>query len=193
MEASWTFEYKRETDRAKRKEILERAKAEYPDGKDVEIRERLWGLRYDVKNGYEVDYFIRGFINLQALKRNTKLPGEKNRKLKEIEYIKKDWQFELCRDYGETGENALYDELFNTTLLYIDFCKKDRNYNSILLGIGRIAEDRQRMKIINEIYEVAETIPENIGVKDLLQPFSKAAKEALGFEYPDWNEDNGYI
>ena len=185
MEAAWTFEYRRETDRARRRDILERVRKEYPDDKGVEIRQRLWDARYDNKNGYDVDYFIRGFINLQSLKRRVYLPGEKRRLRREIESIKKDWQFAECLSYGETGANALYDELFNMTLLYIELCRRDKTYNSVLWGLGHIAEDKQTQKVINEIKEIAEAIPAKVEAKEELEPFPKAAMDALRSAYPN--------
>ena len=51
MEAAWTFEYRRETDRTRRADILKRAAAEDPADKSVEIRQKLFDARYDNKNG----------------------------------------------------------------------------------------------------------------------------------------------
>ncbi|MCR5108815.1 MAG: hypothetical protein K6B28_11715 [Lachnospiraceae bacterium] len=185
MEAVWTYEYRRETDRKKRKEILKNREAESPGSSDVEIRQKLWEKRYDKKNGYDIDYFIRGLVNLQSLKRRVYLPGEKKRLKKEIESIKKDWQFAECEAYGETGANALYDELYNMTLLYIEICQRDKVYNSVLWGIGHISKEKQEQKIIDEIHEIAETIPEKIEAGEELDPFKKAALDALGSIYTD--------
>ena len=185
MEAAWTFEYRRETDRARRRDILDRVREEYPEDKGVEVRQKLWDSRYDNKNGYDVDYYIRGFINLQSLKRRIYLPGEKRRLRREIESIRKDWQFAECLSYGETGANALYDELFNMTLLYIELCRRDKTYNSVLWGLGHISEDKQTQKIINEIKEIAEAIPAKVEAKEELEPFSKAAMDALRSAYPN--------
>ncbi len=185
MEAAWTFEYKRETDRNRRRSILDRVIGEYPDSKEAEIRQKLWDARYDKKNGYDIDYFIRGFVNLQSLKRRIYLPGEKKRMRKEIEGIKKDWQYDLCATYGEAGENALHDELYNMTLLYIELCKKDKVYNSLLWGLGHISQTKQAKKIVEEIYEVAEDIPAKIEASDDFRPFTKAALDALRSVYPE--------
>ncbi len=185
MEAAWTFEYKRETDRTRRQNILTRISEEQPDSKELEIRKKLWESRYDKKNGYDVDYFIRGFVNLQSLKRRVYLPGEKYRMKKEIDGIKKDWQFELCASYGETGEKALYDELFNMTLLYIELCKRDKVYNSLLWGLGHISDTKQTQKIIAEICEIAEVIPVKIDAEEDFKPFKNAALDALKSVFPN--------
>ncbi len=71
------------------------------------------------------------------------------------------------------------------TLLYIELCRRDKTYNSVLWGLGHIAEDKQVQKIINEIYEVAESIPAKIEAKEELEPFSKAALDALRYVYPN--------
>lgn len=185
MEAAWTFEYRRETDRTKRAEILKRVAAEQPGDRSAEIRQKLWDARYDKKNGYDVDYFIRGFVTLQSLNRRVYFPGEKRRLKREIDGIKKDWQFELCESYGETGAKALYDELYNLVLLYMELCRRDKTYNSILWGMGHISENKQTNKIIGEINEVAWIIPEKIGAGDALKPFPDAAMDALKSVYPN--------
>ena len=189
MEAAWTFEYRRETDRTRRADILKRAAAEDLADKSVEIRQKLFDARYDNKNGYDIDYFIRGFVNLQSLKRRVYLPGEKKRLRREVEGIKKDWQFDLCASYGETGARALHDELYNLTLLYIELCKRDKTYNSILWGMGHIGENKQTNKIIVEINEVAGNIPSKVDAEDELRPFTEAAMEALRSVYPNETAD----
>ena len=185
MEAAWIYEYRRETNRTKRYDILTGVEKEHPEDDSIEIRKKLWNARYDKKNGYDVDYFIRGFITLQSMKRRIYLPGEKKRLKKEIASIKKDWQFELCGSFGENGKSALYDELYNMTLLYIGLCRKDKTYNSVLWGLGHISESKQTGKIIEEICETAQDIPEKFDAVKELEPFTKAAMDALRFSYPN--------
>ena len=143
MDAAWIAEYKKETDRERRHRILEREKEAHEGEPEYEVRRKLWEGRYDKKNGQAIDYGIRGWVNLQGLKRRVYLPGESKRLEKEIEAIKKDWQFDLCGEYGEVGEKALHDELFNLSLFYFDLCEKDKTYNSVVLGLGHITDERR--------------------------------------------------
>ena len=120
MDAAWISEYKREIDRERRRRILEREKEAHGGEPEYEIRKKIWEARYDKKNGQNVDYGIRGWVNFQSMKRRIYMPGESKRLRKEIEGVKKDWGFDLCREYGEAGEKALLDELFNIALFYFE-------------------------------------------------------------------------
>ena len=185
MDAAWIAEYKKETDRARRKAILDREREAHGGTPEFEIREKIWKARYDKKKGMNIDYGIRGWVNLQSAKRRIYLPGEKTRLRREIDGIKNDWQFPLCAEYGEVGEKALYDELFNISLFYFDLCEKDKTYNSVLLGLGHISDERRSVKIAKEVKEITETIPENLGITEEFAPFINAAKEALRYKFPE--------
>ena len=185
MDAAWIAEYKKETDRGRRRQILEREKEEHGEEPAYEVRKKIWEARYDKKNGQDVDYGIRGWVNLESTKRRVYLPGEQKRLRKEIDGIKADWQFPLCAEYGETGEKALYDELFNITLFYFDLCEKDKTYNSVVLGLGHISDERRAAKIAKEVREITEIIPERLKITEELDPFIKAAREAFRFKFPD--------
>ena len=184
MDAAWIAEYKKETDRNRRKLILEREKEEHSGEPEFEIREKLWNARYDRKNGQDIDYGIRGWVNLQSAKRRVHLPGELKRLRREIDGVKSDWQFPLCSEYGEAGEKALYDELFNITLFYFDLCERDKTYNSVVLGLGHISDERRAAKIAKEIREITVVIPEQLKITEELEPFIKAAREAFIYKFP---------
>lgn len=185
MDAAWIGEYRREIDRARRKAVLDREEPEHGTEKEYEVRKKLWEGRYDRKNGMDIDYGIRGWVNLQYSKRRVYLPGEQKRLRKEIEGIKKDWQFSLCEEYGETGGKALYDELFNVALYYFDICERDKTYNSVVLGLGHISDERRVNKILHEVKDLTEVIPENLRITEELDVFIRAARDAFRYRYPD--------
>ncbi|MBQ7506335.1 MAG: hypothetical protein IJT05_03320 [Lachnospiraceae bacterium] len=185
MDAAWVAEYKRETDRKRRMEILKRAEEETgPDDPALLIRKELYGKRYDRRGDQDIDYYIRGWVNLEGLQRRVYLPGEKKRVRREIDSVLADWQYALCREQGEVGERALYDELFNMTLFYMELCEKDKTYNAILLGLGKIKENRRVEKIAKEIALIIKGIPEKLGIEKELEPFQKAAGDAFRYKYP---------
>ena len=188
MDAAWIAEYKKETDRERRRRILEREKEAHEGEPEYEVRSKLWDGRYGKKNGHAIDYGIRGWVNLQGLKRRVYLPGESKRLRKEIDEIKKDWQFETCEEYGEAGEKALYDELFNLSLFYFELCERDKTYNSVVLGLGHITDERRAVKIAKEVCEITEIIPESLSISEEFAVFIKAAKEALVYKYPETSD-----
>ena len=185
MQPAWIGEYKREIDRGKRAAILVREKEEHGAETSYEIREKLFECRYDMKDGHELDYFIRGWMNMHALERQRFFIGEQRRVRKELDGIRKDWQFDLCAQYGEEGAEALYDELFNMTLLYIYFCESDSMYNSVLLGLGRMSEAKRKRKIALEVDKLTREIPEKVGATEELDVFIRAAKDALAYRFPE--------
>ncbi len=184
MDAAWISEYKREIDRERRRRILEREKEAHGGEPEYEIRKKIWEARYDKKNGQNVDYGIRGWVNFQSMKRRIYMPGESKRLRKEIEGVKKDWGFDLCREYGEAGEKALLDELFNIALFYFDICERDKTYNSVVLGLGHISDERRAVKIAKEVREMTEVIPEELNISEEFEPFIRSVKEALLYKYP---------
>ncbi len=184
MEAAWIAEYKRETDRERRLAILQREEGAHGHEEEYEIRKKLHEARYDRIKGQDVDYFIRGYVDLQALKRRVFLPGEKKRIRREIQSVKALWQFPLCEEYGETGRQALYDELYNMILFYMELCERDKMFNAILLGLGHISHEKRVDKIAEEIREMTGTIPERIGVQEELRIFTEAAADAFRAKYP---------
>ncbi|MCR5775523.1 MAG: hypothetical protein K6G42_10605 [Lachnospiraceae bacterium] len=184
MDAAWISEYRKETDRNRRKVILDREREAHGNDEEFIIREKMWNARYDRIKGMDVDYGIRGWVNLQSTKRRVYLPGEKKRIAKEIDGIRSDWQFPLCAENGEVGSKALYDELFNISLFYYDLCEKDKTYNAVLLGLGHISDERRVDKISREVKEITEKIPANLGIEEEFAPFIKAARDAFIFRYP---------
>ncbi|MBO5551835.1 MAG: hypothetical protein J5966_07745 [Lachnospiraceae bacterium] len=189
MDAAWISEYKKETDKARRKAILDREREEHSGDVEFEIREKIWKARYDKKKGMDVDYGIRGWMNLLSAKRRIYLPGERKRLRRELEDVKSDWQFPLCAEYGETGGKALYDELFNISLFYFDICERDKTYNSIVLGLGHISDERRVDKIAREVKEITVTIPETLEISEEFAPFINAAQEAFRYKFPDESVD----
>ena len=70
MVQEWVQDYYNETDRPKRKEILEKAIAEEGMTPENELRKYLYDARYgdSEEAGREVDYFIRGWMTLEYMK-----------------------------------------------------------------------------------------------------------------------------
>ena len=184
MQEPWQAEYKRITDRKKRLEILEAERETSGDTPAFQVREKFFQGRYDRKDGQDLDYGIRGLMNLLIYNKRTILPLEKRRVQRELEKILSDLQFETAEAFGEDGAEALSDELFNTVLFYIELCESDRTYNSLILGLGQIKEETRTDKIFREIVDLSRFIPQKLHAEDRLSPLSKAAVEAFCFKYP---------
>ncbi|MBQ2626953.1 MAG: hypothetical protein IJG17_04150 [Eubacterium sp.] len=191
VEKQWEREYYRELKREKRKSILDAAILEEGMSPENELRSRLLEVRYGKKleKGQSVDYFIRGWMTLRFLANSSKSLFFKRKNKRELESLRADWQFDLAAEYGETGQKVLYQEFCQLTRVYLDLCQKDKNYGSILFGIGHIKEDSLMGKIGRDIYTVAYEVPQEYGVAEELRLFTDAASRTLTDVFPEITDD----
>ena len=191
LEKQWEREYYKELKREKRKEILEAAIAEEGMSPENELRTKLLELRYGKKidRSNSIDYFIRGWMTLRFLSTNSGTLFFKKKAKRELGNVRKDWQFDLAAEYGETGQKVLYQEFCQLTRVYLDLCQKDKNYGSILFGIGHIKEDSLMGKIGRDIYTVAYEVPQEYGVAEELRLFTDAASRTLTDVFPEITDD----
>ena len=191
VEKQWEREYYRELKREKRKSILDAAILEEGMSPENELRSRLLEVRYGKKleKGQSVDYFIRGWMTLRFLANSSKSLFFKRKNKRELESLRADWQFDLAAEYGETGQKVLYQEFCQLTRVYLDLCQKDKNYGSILFGIGHIKEDSLMGKIGRDIYTVAYEVPQEYGVAEELRLFKDAASRTLTDVFPEITDD----
>lgn len=187
-EKLWVAQYMRETDSLKRKRILDQAIEEEGMLPENELRSALYDARYQVQDGRGIDCFIRGLMLLKFLENaSTGLFGSK-RTEKEKQKIAEDWQLERAKAYGETGEEVLYQEFFNTAKLYIELCKDDSSYRSVLFGLGRMKDEKMIAKLANEFYKLGYAIPARFDMREELAPFTRALTDAF-CELFDRNKD----
>ncbi|MEE8885757.1 MAG: DUF6553 family protein [Eubacteriales bacterium] len=174
----WVVQYMHETDKNKRKELLDQAVAVEGVTPENELRQKLYDARYVKVDGTDADRFVAGWMAVFYLRGTTKSIFSK----KKIEKIRKelvdDWQMELIEAYGETGREVLYEELFNMTKLYIELCQQDRGYNSVLFELGKIKEDTLKAKIADDVFTNAYTTMRDTGLDQEFSIFTRAATDA---------------
>ena len=177
-EKLWVSQYMRETESDRRKEILDQAIAEEGLLPDNELRQKLWDVRYPMQDGRRIDTFIRGWITLAFIDNASQGFFAKKRVEKEKEKVRKDWQLQLASEYGEVGEQVLYEEFFNTAKLYMQLCEDDKTYGSVLLGLGHMKKEKLIAKIARDIFKAAYEVPIRYGMDDELALFTRAATDA---------------
>lgn len=185
MEYAWEREYCHELHRKKRRAILERAIETEGMSPANELRMKLLEARYGKSKEQKTDYFLRGLMTLKMINAGGRGFFAKKRIAKDREAIRMDWKLELADSYGEIGKKVLYQEFCNVMLLYLKLCNDDRNYNSTLLGIGRLSEETLANKIGRDLYTIAYEYPEELGLKKELASFTEAAKQMFFEKYPD--------
>ena len=187
-EKLWVAQYMRETDSIKRKTILDQAVEEEGMLPENELRCALYDARYQVQDGRGIDCFIRGLMLLKFLESSSTGFFGGKRTEREKRKIAEDWQLERAKAYGETGETVLYQEFFNTAKLYIELCRNDSSYRSVLFGLGRMKDEKMIAKLANEFYKLGYTIPARCDMREDLAPFTRALTDAF-CELFDRNKD----
>lgn len=189
--SNWPQEYYDTTDREERKNLLQqRLETPAADKKD-EIRMKFWELRYKTraKMPVGVDYFIRSWMELYFVSRK---PGNKFQLKQQEEAIrqaKHDMGFELAAEYGDDGEEVLYQELCHGVALYMQLCRDDSKYNSQLLGIMKLKKNNLVEKIGNELWNVSTVVPKTFRVEKEFSMLKKACEDTFWKEYPKYVND----
>ena len=134
--------------------------------------------RYRKQGGREVDTFVRGLMNLMYIDNVGQGLFARKRVEKEKQKILEDWQMALAAQYGETGEQVLYEELFNTVRLFMLLCEDDKTYGSVLLGLGRMNKEKLTAKIARDVFRMAYEIPRKHEISKEVAVFTRAATDA---------------
>lgn len=184
-EKAWVYSYIRETDREKRKQLLDDAIASEGMSPENELRRKLLESRYQKKNQADVDTFIRGFMNVRFLENAAKGFFARSKIRKTMQLIREDWCMDTAQSYGQVGEQILFQELCNMMRLYFKLCEEDKNYNAVLLGFGHISDESRTAKISREVYDLAYDIPRATGLAEELELFTRAADQTFRQVYPD--------
>ena len=179
----WSYEYRKETVREKRAALLfglKETEGENPSG--YAVRQSLFDARYIEEDGREIDAFIRGWVMLSFYQKGFFLPGEKTKAVQEARGVLSDWHMELA-DGDEIEQQALYDELYNMTLLYMTLCETDKNFGSLFFGIGKLKDDRLRDKVAGAVRGLAIDLPAKLGMESDFAFFRRAAMDAFDERY----------
>lgn len=152
----WPENYFAETDPVKRRQILD-ARAGKEDSY-LEQLEKLFQARYEQdKSGKYADIFLRSFLELKmtALDLDAAFSEKKNRRA--VGRALKN----LCLTETEgLSREILYREMCQLTALYIVLCAGDKNYTSVLWGVGKKSNAKIIEKIDLDLRRVGEALPE---------------------------------
>ena len=181
----WVEKYMQEPSRVKRKKLLDEAITEEGRSPENELREKLYEARFGLNQKSETDVFIRGWMTLYNLQNAPKGIFGKKRISRDLAAIASDWKMELAASYGSIGEEVLYQELYHMVLLYIRLCMTDRNYSSLLLGLGRMQDDTLIAKIATDIFRTAWEIPASLNSTKTFSLLQRAAADAFCETFPD--------
>lgn len=154
------------------------------DSEENQLRKRLFDLRYRDKGGKitGADKFLEYWMELRYLEEEIgnifgkRRAGKKARKILE--------GLLLTEDLPETMKPVLLQEYINLVAIYIELCRKDRNYKSLLLGFGSMKEENLLVKIAQDVYKTAVEVPVWLGMGEEFALLSRAAKAAWLNAFP---------
>lgn len=181
----WVEKYMRELSRKKRRQLLEEAIVSEGMSPDNELRQKLYEARFGLNEKAKADYFIRGWMTLYNLQNAPRGFFGRKRIEKDLSDIRSDWRLELADSYGSIGQEVLYQEFFNMVLVYISLCMTDRNYSSLLLGMGRMQEETLIAKVAGDLFRTAWEVPDQLNRGQEYDLVRRAARDAFCEQFPD--------
>lgn len=185
MDTPTIAEYYREADPKKRRNLLEQEIETGTDSEANQIRKEIWEARYSemdevtMADGY-LRFWMAMEFNRKAANKWFGVKGAVKEIRKELNSVK----FQELQQKSDLHRELLYRECCHLVKLYIDLCKTDRSYNSMLAGIITIKKEDVTAKIKRDIYETAVCLPRDLGMEEELSLLTKAAREIYELYFP---------
>jgi hypothetical protein len=187
---AWPDSYYQERDPKKRQAMLELALEEGLSPEEDRIRKELFKIRYpefEKSNGqYIKDIYLAAWLTFRSI--GNGLDGILSiRKLnvKEIRAELKRMGFEAMSAYGKKGEDLLFLELRHLATLYFYLCREDRQYGSIILGIGTMGDESIAARAGAEAFEVGFYVPKKMGMEEECRLWTRAVSAGYAEVFPD--------
>lgn len=135
---TWSHDFYRETDPAKRQQIL-KAHAGEEEAWAEEYRNRLWTARYG-KYRLQKDEFVKCLMELKYLAEGSTLDlgGDRRRmgaRILSALCLAEAMQSEECY------QQILLEELYNVFLKFIQVSRGGRGFTSLVFGMGQLSEE----------------------------------------------------
>lgn len=138
MEKTWSHDFYRETDPAKRQQIL-KAHAGEEEAWAEEYRNRLWTARYG-KYRLQKDEFVKCLMELKYLAEGSTLDLEGDRRRMGARILSALCLAEAMQS-EECYQQILLEELYNVFLKFIQVSRGGRGFTSLVFGMGQLSEE----------------------------------------------------
>ena len=186
--------YYEETDPETRKKLLsDGCEMEPDDGLNL-LRRDLWALRYtDPKDaGHRVDRLLWQCVNLLCIYRMAGPRFLRGNAGKEVRGAMQSMGFCQAEACGEAGRGELYREFRNAARRYFSVSSSGKSYRKKLFGIVSMNGGECRKKLAEDAFLLSAGIAERFGLREELEPFSRAVKDEFFTFDPDaqalWDE-----
>ena len=88
-------------------------------------------------------------------------------------------------------QDVLFKEYVNLVAIYISLCQKDKNYKSIVLGVGTMKDESLLYKIAEDVYNTGCGAAILSGMTEQYELLMRATKSAFLDSFPQdigvWN------
>lgn len=181
---AWPDSYYREREPRLRLELLDAADEQGLTPEDNRVRRELYEIRYP-KNGPVKDTYLRAWMNLRFIltQKSSLFSRGMNPKqvMKELDLI----------GFDRLGEDAsyralLYQELYHLGMLYASLCTEDKNYTSLIFGLGSLSEEKLALKIGAEFQDIGVRVIELSKVDEKYRLWTDALTAAYCDLFPEY-------
>lgn len=186
MDTPTIAQYYRETDPAKRKELLDQAIAEEGNTEENQARKEIWDARYCMKSdlGGQADGYLKFWMTIEFNRSSgNRLFGSKGARKdlqKELDQV----HFRELAQKSDLHRELIYRECEHLVKLYMDLCQTDKSYNTILCGLVTMKKADVKAKLQNDIYETAVKVPRTLEMEQELELLTKAARKVFEDYFP---------
>lgn len=181
MEYVWTEEFYRETDAAKRLEILKQNE-ENDQSEAMQFRKKIWIARYGKRKPTK-DVFIGCLMELKYIAEGTSFDLVRKKKKEAARIIYTLGLEEVAEQ--EKFRDMLLLELVNVFLKFIEVSKSGRGFTSLVFGMGQLSEEGVVKKIAEQISTIAFQAPHTLHMDKEFALLQEAALLAFRQEYPN--------
>ena len=186
MDTPTIAQYYRETDPAKRKELLEQAIAEEGATEENQARSEIWDARYSMKSdlGGQADGYLKFWMTIEFNRTSGNRwftsKGARKGLQKELDQV----HFHELAAKSELHRELIYRECEHLVKLYMDLCQTDKSYNTILCGLVTMKRDDVKSKLQRDIYETAVKVPRELDMEQELALLTRAARKVYEDYFP---------
>lgn len=179
----WLDQYNRATDAETKKKYLDEGIARDPSEVNT-YRKFVWEKRF-TKNGKITgeDTFMNSFIALNFQQEQLTSFFAHKRAAKKVDTIYA--QLLLSDHLEDYQKEVLYQEYRNLISIYVQLCRHDSKYQSVLLGLGTLKEEDLSYKLAKDLYRIVCGAPRLCGRAEDFALLSEAARDSFFSYFPN--------
>ena len=175
--------YNRTTDPLQKKDYIEQL-LQNNAGEENLYRKHIWEARY-CKNGTFIDQdaFLNALLELSCQEEKLTSFLFKRKALKTMHSICS--SLLLDQPLSPIQVDVLYHELKNVVSIYIELCRSDKKYGSVLMGLGTLKEADLSYKIAKQIYTIVCGTARICHMEAEFALLSQAGRDSFCSYFPD--------